>query len=825
MRSDLPSGTVTFLFTDVEGSTRLLHELGAEAYAEALAEHRRVIRAACTAEGGVEVDTQGDAFFFAFPTAPRALAAASVFTDALASGPIRVRVGLHTGTPHLTDEGYVGGDVHRAARIGAAGHGGQVLVSQSTAALIDPSNSLLQALSDLGEHRFKDLAAAERVYQLGNGGFPPLRSLYRTNLPIPAHPLVGRKKELLEVRRLLLGAEARIVTVTGPGGVGKTRFAVAAAAEVSDVFPNGVWFVPLASLRDPELVLPTVAGVVGAEDDLAHHLGGSAALLVLDNLEHVIDASPAIADLVGRCPRLSVLATSRESLRIAPEHEYPLSPLPESPAVELFRQRAGAVAPEQNIAYASAVAICDRLDRLPLAIELGAARCKALSPAQILERLSQRLDLLKGGRDAEARQQTLRATIEWSYDLLLPEERDLFARLAAFVGGCTLEAAEEVAGAELDTLQSLVEKSLLRFSNERYWMLETIRELAEEKLVASGAADAVRRRHAEHFLELAGSLGLTMESLERARVQRYDVAIVERDNFRAAVDWAFEVDLSLAVRIAVSLENFWVTHDPQEGIRRFNAFLERGNELPPELRAAAHRCRGNVRVWAGDRSGGADDYDAALAEFRAIGDEVGSLLVEHHALTTREGVDIDERRRGLETLRERFLALGFLGGEMLALGSLSGIERRLGNTDREAELLEQTVDRAAAIGFTWAERQYRERLALLDLERSHMDSAHAQGVRALGLAKLAGDRLGIVYGLTLFTKLAAAAGDNDTAGVLWGAVEVEAERGPLGLWTSEERPGVESSLPSDDADFVRGRERGRRLSLDEAIEVALPSID
>ena len=258
MRPELPTGTVTFLFTDVEGSTRLLHELGAEAYAGALAEHRRVIRAACAAEGGVEVDTQGDAFFFAFPTAPGALAAASAATESLMSGPIRVRIGAHTGTPLVTDEGYVGTDVHRAARIAAAGHGGQVLLAASTAALSDAE------LRDLGEHRLKDLAAPERIFQLGGNDFPPLKSLYRTNLPVPANPLVGRKKELIDVLRLIQG-DARVVTVLGPGGVGKTRFALAVAAEASEAFPDGIWFVDLSPLRDARLVVSTVAHALGAD--------------------------------------------------------------------------------------------------------------------------------------------------------------------------------------------------------------------------------------------------------------------------------------------------------------------------------------------------------------------------------------------------------------------------------------------------------------------------------------------------------------------------------------------------------------------------------
>lgn len=817
MRDDLPTGTVTFLFTDVEGSTKLLHELGAEGYAAALEEHRRVIREACAAERGVEVDTQGDAFFVAFPTAPGALAAAAAFTDALARGPIQVRVGLHTGTPLLTEEGYVGDDVHRAARIAAAAHGGQVVVSSSTASLVE------EGLLDLGEHRLKDLSVPERIYQLREGEFPALKSLYRTNLPVPATPFVGRERELSEVVELLAGEDARLLTLTGPGGTGKTRLALQAAAMASDAYPDGVWWVPLASLRDPALVLPTAAKMLGSKSGLAEYIQDKAVLCLFDNFEQVVEAAPEIGALLGVCPNLDVLVTSRERLRIGGEQTYPVPPLAEVDGEALFVTRARAVDPA-FVGSEVVRELCRHLDELPLALELAAARTALFSPEQLLEKLSQRLDLLKGGRDADPRQQTLRATIEWSYGLLSDEEQRLFRRLAVFAGGCNYEAAEEIAGADPDTLQSLLDKSLLRKrdakTGPRLWMLETIRDYADEKLVESGSLDELRKRHAEYFLELGQSLGLTMENLERHRVQRYDVAIAEQDNFRAAIEWAARTDLELAVRIASSLENFWVTHDPHEGIRRFDAFLERANELPPELEAAAYRCRGNARLMSGDRVGGVEDYDAALSGFDEIGDEVGSLLVEHRALINREVVDIDERRRGLETLRERFLALGFQGGEVLALGSLSGIERHLGNTDREAELLEETADRAAAIGFTWAERQYRDRLALLDLERGRMDSAHAQGVRALGLANRAGDRLGIVYGLTLFTKLALASSDNETAGVLWGAIESEADRRPLGIWSVEARAEAEASLPLDDADFERGRRRGRRLSLDEAVEVA-----
>ena len=321
VRGDLPSGTVTFLFTDVEGSTRLLHELGAEAYAEALAEHRRAIRQACAAAGGLEVDTQGDAFFFAFPTAPGALAAAAALTEALAGGPIRVRVGVHTGSPVVTDEGYVGRDVHRAARIAAAGHGGQVVVSQATAALVQ------DGLADLGEYRFKDLAAAERVYQLGEESFPPLESLYRTNLPVPATPFLGRERELNDVVELLVHEDVRLLTLTGPGGTGKTRLALQAAAEASDRYPDGTWWVPLAALRDPATVPAQIAQALGAEVELATHIADKRMLVLLDNFEHLLDAAPAIAALLGTCRSLDVLATSRELLQLGAEHAYPVPTL------------------------------------------------------------------------------------------------------------------------------------------------------------------------------------------------------------------------------------------------------------------------------------------------------------------------------------------------------------------------------------------------------------------------------------------------------------------------------------------------------------------
>jgi class 3 adenylate cyclase len=435
MRTDLPSGTITFLFTDVEGSTRLLRELGADAYADALAEHRRVVRESCGAHDGVEVDTQGDAFFLAFPTAPDALDAAEAIMVGLERGPIRVRMGVHTGTPLVAAEGYVGEDVHRAARIAAAGHGGQVLVSASTAALVD------HELRDLGLHRLKDLTAPQRLFQLGHASHPTLRSLRLTNLPIPATPFVGRERDLAEVVAVISGGD-RLLTLTGPGGTGKTRLAAQAAGLAADTFPDGVWWVPLATLHDPELVLPSIVQALGARDELHLHIADRRLLVLLDNFEHVVEASGGLSGLLASCPNLTLLVTSREPLHLAGEREYPVRPLDHEDAVGFFLARARAVEPafEGDVAVDE---ICRRLDELPLALELAAARVKALSAAQILDRLDRRLPLLTGGaRDVPERQRTLRATIEWSYELLEPSERRLFAGLSVFVGGCSLEAAE-----------------------------------------------------------------------------------------------------------------------------------------------------------------------------------------------------------------------------------------------------------------------------------------------------------------------------------------------------------------------------------------------
>lgn len=549
MGTQLPSGTVTFLFTDIEGSTRLLEELGSDAYAAELGRHQDVVRGALDAHGGVEVDTQGDAFFCAFASAREAVACAQDIRAALAATPIRVRMGLHTGEALVADRRYVGMDVHRAARIGACGHGGQVVLSPSTVALLEPDAF---TLVDLGEHRLKDLSAPVRLHQLGDGEFPPLKTLFRTNLPVPATPFLGREVELGALVERASEPGLRVLTLAGPGGTGKTRLALQLAGEISGAYPDGIWWVPLASLRDGALIASALAGVLEVDEEpgrplvasVSDALGTKRALLLLDNCEHLVEEAAALAAaVVAACSRVLVLTTSREALAIAGEHVFPVQPLVATDALELFGARARAAGAALTASDAHVVAeLCARLDNLPLAVELAAARAAALPPAALLERLSSGLDVLKGPRDSEERQRTLRATIAWSHSLLEEPEKALFRRLSVFVGGATLDAIEHVSEADLEDVLSLVAKSLVRQAHDdgaepRYFMLETIREFAAAELGASEDGVGPYDRHLEWFAELARDAS---EGLKRAGSTEL-LAHVDRDlaNCRAAFSYGF----------------------------------------------------------------------------------------------------------------------------------------------------------------------------------------------------------------------------------------------------------------------------------------------
>ena len=537
MEVGFPSGRVTLMFTDIEGSTRLLIEHG-EGYRALLEAHHSVIRSAIRASGGVEVGTEGDSFFVAFPDAEAALRAAVAAQAALAGGQVSVRMGIHTGEPVLTVHGYVGLDVHRAARISAAAHGGQILLSHATRQLVGGSGI---AVRDLGEHRLKDLEEPEWLFQVGDGDFPPVRSLSVTNLPSRSSSFVGRHRELAAAGALLAGGQTRLLTLVGSGGVGKTSLAVELARGLADGYPNGVFFVACAALREPSRVLPEIARVVGApETVLAERLAGRRMLIVVDNLEQIVDTSAReLSLLLKATDRVDVIASSREPLRIDGEYAFEVPPLSGEDAEVLFLERcaaAGATLP----ATAAVEQLVARLDGLPLALELAAARMRLLAPEQLLARLEQRLDLLVGKRDTEERHATLRAAIEWSHELLSEPERRLFARLAVFAGGCTLELAEQVCDASLDTLGALVDKSLVRRSEHttgrRFWMLETIRAFAGERLAESGAEEEVSHLHATMIGRLVedGSPAISGADPPPEWVARVSA---ELDNLRAAIHW------------------------------------------------------------------------------------------------------------------------------------------------------------------------------------------------------------------------------------------------------------------------------------------------
>jgi predicted ATPase/class 3 adenylate cyclase len=808
VRGDLPSGTVTFLFTDVEGSTALLHELGAERYAQALAEHRRVLRAAFAGGGGVEVDTQGDAFFYAFADPEAAVDVAEAGQRALAVGPVRVRIGLHTGTPFLTDEGYVGEDVHLGARIAAAGHGGQVLLSAATRGLVR------REAADLGLHRLKDFAAPVAVYQLGSERFPALKTISNTNLPHPASIFVGRERELDEVVGLLRG-DARLLTLTGAGGSGKTRLAIEAASELVSDFKAGVHWVELASVNDPLLVPEAIAGTLEMRGRLADEIRQRELLIVLDNLEHVADAAPELADLVEQCPNLRILVTSREVLRVRGEVVYAVPPLAEREAVELFCARAG-LDPDEEVAE-----VCRRLDNLPLAVELAAARTSVLSPAQMLARLSQRLDLLKGGRDAETRQQTLRAAIEWSYDLLTPDEQRLFARLAVFAG-CSLDAAEQVAGADLDVLQSLVDKSLLRHDGERFSMLETIREYALERLESSGEAAEMRGGHARYFLALAEQAEPRIVEYSDEWLDRLER---EHDNLRAALDQLTAArEGELVQRLAGALARFWDERGHlAEGRRRLEVALRLDSRSTP-ARGKALNGAADMAVSMGDATAARAWADDALVLHRELGDS--RLIATSEFLLGLALADEDELAEAQRLFEDSMTRFGELGAEeyvLVTVRMLAWMCYRLGDRERGLQLHEGNLRRAERLGVKQVEASTLDALAMIAVDDGRLGDAAAY-LRASDDGRDTGDRVGVARHLFRVARVLAASGRAESAAVLLAYAEARLEE--MGVaprpWLAEINARTQADITTelDDEALRKAEQKGRELDVEQAFDLA-----
>jgi predicted ATPase/class 3 adenylate cyclase len=815
MRSELPSGTVTFLFTDVEGSTALLHELGAEGYAEALAKHRRIVREAFAAQGGVEVDTQGDAFFVAFPTAPGALAAAEEMLRGLSGGPISVRMGIHTGRPHVTGEGYVGRDVNLGARIAAAAHGGQVVLSKETGELVDAETT------DLGEHRLKDFDEPVWIFQLGSERFPPLKTISNTNLPRPASSFVGREREVAEVASLIRDG-TRLLTLSGPGGSGKTRLAIEAAAELVPEHRNGVFWVGLATLRDPALVVETIAQTLGAKDGLADHVGERELLLLLDNLEQVVEAALELASLLESCPNLKLLVTSRELLRVRGEVEYPVPPLAEAEAVELFRERSR-LEPDQTIAE-----LCRRLDNLPLAVELAAARTSVLSPTQILERLAKRLDLLKGGRDADARQQTLRATIAWSHELLEEAEQRLFARLAVFAGGCTLESAEQVVDADLDVLQSLVDKSLVRYTDERFWMLETIREYALERLEDSGEADGLRCRHAEHYLALgeksmaAMSRGYSGEWVER--LER------EHDNLRAVLDHLAEAgETELVLRLAGALADFWhYAGHVAEGRRRLETAL-RAEGVPTPARAWALLGAAFLAYGSGDVAAATSLGEKSLALERRFGDASGTASALNILVVAAiEEGDLERAQQLAEESLELFREAGEEEMVVAATRTLGFVHYSRGDLERARALHEANLQRARELGFKEPEAGTLGSLSIIAANQGRAEDAVLLARENVSVARDLGSLQVIAQSLCRAADVLVRFRRNaDASARLLSCFEGLRDRiGVSEAWVARMNADTLAEIRRqlDGRAFAEAWEQGRKLTAHEAVELALAEL-
>ena len=792
----LPSGTVTFLFTDVEGSTRRWEE-DSPATQAAIERHFAILDAAITANHGVRFKTIGDAVQAAFPTAPDAVLAAVAAQHALAAedwgalGPIQVRMAIHTGsaTPHGGD--YLAAPLNRLARLLSAGHGGQILLSESTRLLVRDALPPELRLQDLGEHRLRDLREPEHVFQVVVPGlpaeFPPLKSeeRRRQNLPLQLTSFIGRERDIAAVRARFVDDEVRLLTLTGPGGTGKTRLALRVADELRETYPDGVWFVPLAPVASAPRVAAAIAEALGLRETagepvdltLRGHLRDKQVLLVLDNFEHVIEAAPLVATLLANAPGLRVLVTSRAPLRISGEQEFTVHslecPVGESPsvaealaseAVRLFVERAQAVRPDFDLTaenVATVVAICRRLDGLPLAIELAAARIRLLSAEAILSRLDSRLTLLTGGaRDLPERQQTLRAAIAWSHDLLAPPEQALFRHLAVFAGGWTLEAAETIAAAVphpavsvLEGLEHLSDNSLIqqqedrqrtRSYDPRFTMLQTIREFGLEQLAASGEEPATRAAHAALFLRLA--IEAEPRLIGREAIAWLDRLESEHDNLRAALAWfRHQQDAENAVRLAGALWRFWWLRGRlSEGRTELEAALAIASSgAPSAARAAALDGAGVLAETQGDFSRAEAQHEEALALSRELQDAAGTA----RALGNLGVVAFDRGRHDRAVaLLEESLALAREANDphmiATALNDLGRVAYDRADLVQAETFFQESLARRRGLGSGPEIARALHNLGAVALDQGDSAEAHTWFAESLELYREAGDTWG-----------------------------------------------------------------------------------
>ena len=786
-----PTGTLTFLFTDIEASTKLW-ERHPSAMHTALARHDEVIRRITEEHDGYVFKTVGDAFCCAFSTATDALQAAlgaqkTLFAEEWEeTGPLKVRMALHTAAAEERNGDYFGPPLNRVARLLSAAYGGQVLLSLTTQELVRDQLPDDVELWDLGEHRLKDLGRPEHIFQLATSGltadFPPLRTLdvHPNNIPLQPTPLVGREREIGEVAERVRSEEVRLLTFTGPGGTGKTRLGLQVAADLLEEFSDGVFFVALASITEPELVASTIARALGVKESaeqplmesLKSYLHYKHLLLVLDNFEQVLEGAPVVAELLGTCPKLKVLATSRIPLKLYGEQEYPVPPLTlpdprvmpplevltQYEAVRLFVVRARAVKADFQVTNENAPAvaeICVRLDGLPLAIELAAARTRVLPPQKMLERLGNRLKLLKGGpRDLPTRQQTLRGTIDWSYELLGEEEKILFGRLSVFSGGRTLEAIEEICDPEgeleaLEGVESLLDKSLLRQeegpnAEPRFVMLETVHEYAREKLQESGEDEEIKRAHAQYFLTLAEVAHPELRGPDQ--LEWFERLEAEHDNMRAALSWALErKEVEVALRLGGALWWFWLVRGHNsEGRRWLEEALATEERGSPEVRAMALAGAGALALEQGDL------------------DRTKEVCEEGLELLAHEAREPSEARLGL---------LGYLGWVAW--------ERE---EHRQAkQLFEESLALSQRMSDTWWRASSLSKLAFVSHSRGDYERATALYEQSMDLFREQGDKQGLANCLNNLAMMVCSQGDLGRAAKLTEeAVALQRELGTRG---------------------------------------------
>jgi predicted ATPase/class 3 adenylate cyclase len=916
--TEYPTGTITFLMTDIEGST-LLWERHPDAMRAVLIRHDALIERIVEANHGVVVRPrgEGDSRFAVFEQAAAAVRAAVGIQQELAAAfsdtpfELKVRAGLHTGAADWRMGDYYGSAVNRCARIRGLGHGGQTLLSQVTAELVrdEPLDGI--ELLDLGTHRLKGLIRPEKIYQLAIAGlpndFPPLQSPDSLvhNLPLPTTSLIGRGREVAEVVNLLLRPEVRLVTLTGPGGTGKTRLSLAVGQELLEWFPQGLFFVDLSPITDPALVATTIAHTMGIREggglppleNLKRYLSDKGMLLLLDNWEQVVAAAPVVAELLAAAPKVKVLATSRIALHLRGEREYPVDTLrvpPENPtlkvvdlleyeAVQLFVQQAQAVRPSYEVTAADAAAVAGitrRLDGLPLAIEIAAARTRMLPPPALLRRLDQSLKLLVGGAaDLPARQQTLRNAIEWSYNLLEPDEQTLFARLSVFVGGFTLESAEVVVNPDgaLDLfsgVETLLANSLLRrvdsVSDEpRFAMLQTIHDYAREKLEAAGELATFRRIHAHHYIPQAATDWMRVYGPHS--VAWLETLEEEYDNYRAAILWGLESggDPAVSAQVCLYLVWFWYRHGHfHEGRKWSERAVAATKSLSPLLLSMALLASASMAMWEGDFDVAIEQGEEAVRSAETAGFDSGIAMsrLTSGVILINQGNDQLAFAHFVQAV-ERFDQAGDAWQACTTLIHLANVSLGLGDFREATAWLDQALPAANQMGDPWqiafclnnygevaraqgdyvtAGKYYQQAEALYRQADSLSD--HTRLIHTLGYIALhdgddqkakelfqesliafreLGNKRGMAECLTGLASVAAERGDAEWAMPLFSAAGAQLASFGAAYWPADRvevertRQRLWSVLGA--TEFQRLWEQGQAMNLDQAIAYAAES--